>query len=150
MHRRWGETEGESLRDRERKGEGPGRSPVISPSQIFNRQCPRPSGPIHVAVSSLSNLGLTVHRAMAYQLLAGRLPELAQQGWPSQGRHPDNADSQDEPQGTPAWSWGQGESWARRESWSPQKPPKDFAQAVGPSHADVHNGNAFPCWGLAA
>ena len=103
---------------------------MISPSQIFSRQCPRPSSPVHVSMSSLSNLGLTVHRAMAYQLLAGRLPELAQQAWPSRGRHPDNPDSQDEPQGTPAWSWGRGESWALGEP-EPRETSQGFYPGCG-------------------
>lgn len=57
-------------------------------------------------MSSLSNLGLTVDGAVGYQLLAGRLPELAGQSSSHQGRHAGTLHSQDEPQGIPGWSGG--------------------------------------------
>lgn len=141
---------GESLRDTERRGEGPGRSPVISPSQICSLQCPRSSGPIHVMMSSLSNLGLTVHSTTEYQLLAGRLPELAWQGCSHRGRHLDTPHSQDELQQTPGWSGGQGDSWGLRGRWSPEEtPPQESCPGYGPGYADVSTGCTFPCQGLA-
>lgn len=55
------ETERERVRETQkggdRKGENPGRPPS---SQTFSLHWPRPGGPIHASMSSLSNLGLTV------------------------------------------------------------------------------------------
>lgn len=63
------DSEEETERERERIQGDP---PVTSPSHTFSRQGPCPTGPIHVSMSSLSNLGLTVQHVMGYQRLAGR------------------------------------------------------------------------------
>ena len=77
----------------ERQREGRGGREIPSDTLKSDLQPPvppTPRGPIQVTMSSLSNLGLTVRSATEYQLLAGRLLELARQGSSHWGRHPDN------------------------------------------------------------
>lgn len=117
----------------ERAGRGSRETHSDIPSQTFSLQRPHPSGPIHAAMSSRSNLGLTVDSAVGFQLPEGRLPGLAWQGrshCSHRGRHPGTLHSQDEPReqqaGVEAGTLPQG----LRGSQSPGKPPKNHAQPV--------------------
>ena len=94
------ETEEESPRasgrERQRKGEDPGRTPVKAPNWTCSLRWPHPDGPIHAEMSSLSNLGFAVG------CVAGR------QGWSHREKYPGTPHSQDETQDTKL-EWRQGD-----------------------------------------